>query len=134
MSSEFNAIFARLRSILEPHAARLNLSADTKDHYCIDVPFSPKLNKSYPVAWVKISKAYVSYHFMPVYMFPKLRAGMSARLQARMQGKACFNFKSADEDLFQELERVTAEGLKMSKKAEFGPSRRSSAADAMPQS
>ncbi|MBI2946903.1 MAG: hypothetical protein HYY23_04600, partial [Verrucomicrobia bacterium] len=58
MNSEFEAIFARLRSILEPHAARLKVSANGADHYCLDVPFSPKLKKGYPVAWVKISKAY----------------------------------------------------------------------------
>ena len=121
MPPQFGSIFARLRSILEPHAGRLKLSADTKDHYCLDVPFSAKLKKGYPVAWVKISKAYVSYHFVPVYMFPKLRDGMSAKLKARMQGKSCFNFKSADEELFKELEQVTADGLAMSVKAGFGP-------------
>ena len=121
MNAEFKKIFARLRRILEPHAARLIVSADTPTHYCVDVPFSPKLNKGYPVAWVKTSKAYVSFHFMPVYMFPKLREKMSSELRARMQGKSCFNFKTADETLFRELETLTAEGLAMGKAAGFAP-------------
>src|SRR6185436_8088934 len=117
MSPDFAAIFARLRMILLPYAKRLEVTADAPDHYCLTVAFSPKFKKSFPAAWVKISKAYVSYHFMPVYMFPKLRDGMSKKLQARMQGKSCFNFKKLDEALFKELEKLTAEGFEMSRKA-----------------
>jgi hypothetical protein len=118
---EFESIFARLRAILEPHSARLKVSANAADHYCLDVPFSPKLKKGYPVAWVKIGKAYVSYHFMPVYLFPKLREALSPKLKARMQGKSCFNFKTADDTLFEELEQLTADGFASSERAGFGP-------------
>jgi hypothetical protein len=118
-SSEFETIFTRLRAILVPYSDSLNRSADSPDHYCLDVAFSPKLKKGFPVAWVKISKAYVSYHFMPVYMFPKLRGAMSAGLKARMQGKSCFNFKVPDEALFKELEQLTADGLALSKQQGF---------------
>lgn len=107
----FPAIFARLRAILEPHAARLTVTADAPDHYCLALDYSPKFKKGFPVAWVKTSKAYVSYHYMPVYMFPKLRAGLSPKLLARMQGKSCFNFKQLDEPLIQELAQLTADGF-----------------------
>ena len=83
--------------------------------------FSPKLKKAFPAAWVKIGKAYVSYHFMPVYMFPKLRERLSAKLRARMQGKFCFNFKVLDEALFKELEQMTTEGFAISRKTGFAP-------------
>ena len=116
-NSGFESIFARLRKILEPYSGRLKVTDDTPEHYCLELPYSPKLKKGFPVAWVKISKAYVGYHYMPVYMFPKLRDGMSAQLRARMQGKSCFNFKTLDEALFAELEKVTAEGFAMSRKA-----------------
>jgi GNAT superfamily N-acetyltransferase len=46
-----------------------------------------------------------------MYMFPKLRDGRSKKLRARMQGKACFNFKVGDEPLFKELEQLTAKGF-----------------------
>src|SRR6185436_21194214 len=116
MKSAFAAIFVRLREILEPHSVRLKVTADVPDHYCLEVAFSPKLKKAFPAAWVKIGKAYVSYHFMPVYMFPKLRDRMSGRLKARMQGKSCFNFKVLDETLFNELEQLTTEGFAMCRK------------------
>jgi hypothetical protein len=121
MKSEFKSLFARLRSILEPHAARFKVSADVPYYYCLEVPFSAKFKKGFPVAWVKIGKAYVSYHFMPVYMFPKLRDPMSDKLRARMQGKSCFNFKTADEALFTELEQLTAKGFALGRDAEPGP-------------
>jgi len=121
MNSEFESIFARLRSILEAHSVRLKVSADAPDHYCVDIPFSPKFKKGFPVAWVKVGKSYVSYHFMPVYMFPKLRDGMSEKLRARMQGKSCFNFKAADETLFKELEQLTTKGLALGREAGVGP-------------
>ncbi len=121
MNSAFALIFARLREILEPHSARLKVTADAPDHYCLELAFSPKLKKALPAAWVKIGKAYVSYHFMPVYMFPKLRERLSDELRARMQGKSCFNFKVLDETLFKELEQMTTDGFAMCRKAGFAP-------------
>ncbi len=121
MKSDFKSAFARLRGILKPHAARLEVVADAPDHYCLAISHSPKLKKGFPVAWVKISKAYVSFHFMPIYIFPKLRERMSENLRARMQGKSCFNFTTPDETLFAELEQLTAEGLAMCRKLGFAP-------------
>ena len=121
MNSAFEAIFVRLRKILEPHSVRLKVTADAPDYYCLELAFSPKLKKAFPAAWVKIGKAYVSYHFMPVYMFPKLRERMSDELRARMQGKSCFNFKVPDETLFKELEQMTTEGFAMCRKVGFAP-------------
>lgn len=117
----FAPIFARLRAVLEPYSHRLKVTANTPTHYCLEVPFSPKLKKAFPAAWVKVSKAYVSYHFMPVYMFPALREGLSDKLRGRMQGKSCFNFKTPDETLFQELEQMTAEGFALCRKTGFAP-------------
>ena len=121
MNPKFALIFARLREILQKHAGRLAVTADTADHYCLAVDDSVKLKKGFPAAWVKISKAYVSYHFMPVYMFPRLRDGLSKKLRARMQGKSCFNFKVPDQVLFEELEELTTQGFDMARQAGFGP-------------
>ena len=116
-NTAFLAIFSRLRALLEPYAARLTVAADAPDHYCLALDYSPKFKKSFPVAWVKIGKVYVSYHFMPIYMFPHLRAGLSKMLLARMQGKSCFNFKELDEPLFVELAQITTEGFAASRKS-----------------
>ena len=119
----FAEVFSRLRAILVAHASGFDVTANTKDHYCLTVAFSPKLKKAFPVAWVKVVKNYVGFHFMPVYMFPQLFRTMSEPLRARMQGKSCFNFTAVDEALFAELEKLTEEGFALSRQTGFGPGR-----------
>ena len=63
------------------------------------------------VDWaVRKGKAYVSFHLMSVYAYPKLLQDISPELKKRMQGKACFNFKAVDEKLFKELAKLTKAG------------------------
>lgn len=46
---------------------------------------------------------------MPLYMNPKLTSTISSKLQKRMQGKSCFNFKVRPEpEIIEELKRLTA--------------------------
>jgi len=116
-SDQFDVVFQRLRAILEKHGGALRVAANEPGHYCLEVTDSPKLKKTYPAAWVKTVKSYVGYHFMPIYMFPQLRDGLSKELKARMQGKSCFNFNAVDEKLFDELEEVTARGFAMAREA-----------------
>ena len=116
MSSEFEAIFARLRSILAKRVPPLVVTEDTPTRYCLEARVGPaavqawggKMKRpSMPVAWVEIGKGYVSYHLMAVYGNAEALKGMSKELRARMQGKSCFNFKFVDETLFTELEALT---------------------------
>src|SRR6267142_4351823 len=109
MSAEFEPIFARLRAILEPYSKRLAVTQDAPDRYCLTGGVHPTHKTSMPVAWVQIGKNYVSFHHMGVCCFAKLHDTMSKELKAWMQGKSCFNFKTADEKLFKELESVTAQ-------------------------
>ena len=118
-ADNFDVVFDRLRAILQKHAGTLRVAADEPGHYCLEVVNSPKFKKNYPAAWVKTVKSYVGYHFMPVYMFPKLREGLSKQLKARMQGKSCFNFSEIDEGLFEELDELTERGFAMARKAGF---------------
>ncbi len=56
---------------------------------------------------------------MGVYACPDLLKGMSNKLKARMQGKSCFNFTSADPVLFAELEDLTVRGFEALRDAPF---------------
>jgi len=127
MSSEFDSIFVRLRAILQKNAEGFTVADSTPQRYGLEGRVGPATLQAWrgkektshiPVAWVEIGKSYVSYHLMPVGS-PKLSAGISAALKARMQGKTCFNFKAADEFLFKELEQLTAQGLAAFVKAGF---------------
>jgi hypothetical protein len=111
MRSEFETVFGRLRAILQKHAGPLSVKRDSPTSYCLEGGVHPTHKTPFPVAWVEIQKNYVSYHHMGVYANPSLLKGASTELQARMQGKSCFNFKTVDETLFAELERLTVAGF-----------------------
>lgn len=128
MPPEFPSVFARLRDILKTHAAGCTIGRDTDDHYSLEATAGPATllawggkvkSPTIPVAWVQVGKTYVSYHLMGVYGNPKLLDRYSKELRARMQGKACFNFKTVDEPLFKELERLTIESLTGMRKAGY---------------
>jgi hypothetical protein len=61
---------------------------------------------------VRKGKNYDSFYLMSVYATPDLLKGMSPDLKKRMQGKSCFNFKTVEESLFQELATLTKAGFK----------------------
>jgi len=128
-SADFQLIFARLRGILEKHAGTFSVT-DEPENYCLAGKVGPaalvawkgKMKRPIlPVAWVSIGKSYVSYHLMGIYANQKLQNSLSKALKARMQGKTCFNFKSSDNELFKELEWVTAHSIEDFRKAGFIP-------------
>lgn len=62
---------------------------------------------------VRMGKAYVSFHLMPLYMNTPLMKTVSPGLKKRMQGKTCFNFKAAPEpQLLKELKQLVKAAMK----------------------
>jgi hypothetical protein len=110
----FAPVFDRLRAILEPYGRRMHVVADTDEAYGVDM--APEAERN-PTTWfggVRRGKAYVSYYLMPIYVEPTLLDDISPELKRRMQGKSCFNFKSVDEALFDELAALTRRGYEAS--------------------
>lgn len=107
---EFAQIFESLRDILCAYEKDLILVTNDIEHYYLNTAFIMKNKKPMYFGSVKINKSYVSYHLMPVYVFPDLLAPISAQLGSRMQGKSCFNFKRLDSMIFEELSALTRKG------------------------
>lgn len=106
---DFEAVFARLRAILEPYGRRMHVSADAPTVLSVDMAPEPAPN---PTTWFgadRVGKRYVSYYLMPVYVEPSILDGVSPELR-RMQGKSCFNFTGVDHALLAELEQLTRTG------------------------
>jgi hypothetical protein len=62
---------------------------------------------------VRLGKAYVSFHLMPLYMNAEFLGTISPALKRRMQGKTCFNFKHDPEaEELGELDRLTRAAIK----------------------
>ncbi len=104
---EFAAVFADLKRILELHASSLVITANAPGDYCLATNHLQPNKSPLSFGAVQIKKNYVSFHLVPVYACPELLTNLSTALRARMQGKACFNFKKRDPALFEELSQLT---------------------------
>lgn len=119
MPKNFQEVFTALREILKRNAGKLVIAEDTANCFRLEGGTHPTRKKPFPIAWVAIEKNYVSFHHMGVYARPDLLKGISKNLKARMQGKSCFNFTSADPSLFAELEALTVRSFDAFRNAPF---------------
>jgi hypothetical protein len=113
----FDEIFATLKQVFHRHLDRLSVQSDSATEYTLvgRVPSPFPQHKGHPMyfASIRLGKAYVSFHLMPLYMNQSLSGTISPALKKRMQGKTCFNFKTVpDAELLAELERLTHAGFK----------------------
>ena len=123
--NDFATVFADLRAILKRQSGAFAVADDTPTRYCLEAPIGPATLKAWggkakrptiPIAWAEIGKAYVSFHLMALDAAP---APPSKALNARLQGKTCFNFSSPDPVLFKELEELTTKSIAAFRKAGF---------------
>ena len=110
-ANDFAQTFLKLKAILSPYAKKLIVVHDTDTNYYLDTKFVMKNKRRLFFGGVRVGKAYVSYHLMPVYAFRELVDGLSPELRKHMQGKSCFNFKTVDQKLFKELAALTKIGF-----------------------
>jgi hypothetical protein len=107
----FQEVFDALKPIFVKYAGRWAVQVDKPGEYYLETKTAVHKGHRIQFGGVRIGKAYVSFHLMPIYMNPKLQAAISPELKKRMQGKSCFNFTAVDEGLFVELAALTARGI-----------------------
>ena len=117
--SRFENAFESLKSILAEFSGEMVLVKNEPGSFHIDTKYIMKNKKPMFFGAVRITKSYVSYHLMPVYVFSELLSDISPELKRRMQGKSCFNFKSSDQELFRELAELTVAGYRRYKEAGY---------------
>jgi hypothetical protein len=115
--ANFEAIFAQLKPLLEKHAARLSVKENSSIEFTVLTrsasPFPQHKGQAMFFGSVRIGKAYVSFHLMPLYMNASLSKTISPALKKRMQEKTCFNFKTGPgPHILSELQRLTDAGVK----------------------
>lgn len=102
--TEFDAIHGRLRQIMLDAADGLAIVTDEPGNLVIhDTGVDERTGKPRWFGTVTTRKGYVAYHLIPLYEHPALADDLSDALSKRRQGKTCFNFRKADEALFDEL-------------------------------
>jgi hypothetical protein len=117
--ADFGTVFSKLKKILEQYASKLVVVTDTGDNYYLNTAHIMKNKKPLFFGAVNIGKSYVSFHLMPLYVYPELLEDISLELKKRMQGKSCFNSTTVDEKLFKELAKITKEGFARYKAAKY---------------
>lgn len=118
-NDDFQATFRQLKTIFKPYAAKLHVVHDTDTNYYLDTHLVMKNKQRLFFGAVRMGKAYVSFHLMPIYASAELQKSVSPELKKRMQGKSCFNFKTPDEKMFKELGKLTKAGFEKFHDAEF---------------
>jgi hypothetical protein len=102
--ADFGPVEARLRRIIDQYRDRL----EPNPLYGVDTLRRPGGKAHDYFAGLRTGKRYVSFYLMPVYARPELLDDVSPALRKRMQGKACFNFATVDEQLMDELDALVA--------------------------
>jgi len=110
-AADFSAVFASLKKVLVPYARRMVVKYDGPGIYYLETAPVPKYGTEMFFGAVKTGKRYVSFHLMPLYVFPEFLEDIYPALRKRMQGKSCFNFTVADPALFKELAKLTKRGF-----------------------
>ena len=119
MKSTFKTIFTDLKKMMMNYSSSLTVVEDEEDNLYLNTQYIMKNKKPLYFGGVRIGKSYVSYHLMPVYVFPELLEAISPELKKKMQGKSCFNFKKTDQQLFNELSVLTSRGFKKYQEAGY---------------
>lgn len=110
MPAALEPLYADLRKRMLRSSRGMHVAQDEPGNVVLKTPWNQPGKKE--PAWfgaVQLRKNYVSFHLMPVYAVPALREQLSPELQARMQGKSCFNFRRVEPELFDALERLSAQ-------------------------
>jgi hypothetical protein len=117
MPADFTAAFAALKRVLSEHSSKLTVKTDTPKEYTLvgkfPSPFPQHKQQPMWFASVRVGKAYVSFHLMPLYMNPTVAKEIPPALKQRMQGKTCFNFKTEPEpEILTALRQLTEAGYR----------------------
>jgi hypothetical protein len=124
MADDFEAVFEALKSVLGKYEKQLSVKAGKPGEYTLETrspsPFPQHKGQPLFFAGLRVGKAYVSFHLLPLYLCPPLNAQITPALKKRMQGKACFNFKTLpDAKLTADLKRVTEASIKLWKEKKW---------------
>jgi hypothetical protein len=109
MTADFDAVYTELRTMMLRAAPSMTPARNLPGDLLMLAPWPHPRKPREPMMFgmVRTGKAYVSYHLMPLYMNAAMQAKVPAALARRKQGKTCFNFRTAEPELFAELEALT---------------------------
>lgn len=114
MSDAFPEIFQRLRAIMLAAAPGMVVTEESPTSLTLKTTW-PEVRTGEPAwfGWIAVKKGYVAYHLMALYSLPALNDLVPEGLARRRQGKTCFNVKTADEAVFEDLRTLTEAAVRL---------------------
>lgn len=109
-TGSFPEVFAALKALFKKQAPKLFAKVDQPGNYYLESKTPTYRDRPMYFGGVRLGKSYVSFYLMSVYG-DQIKS-MSPELKKRMQGKACFNFKNVEPELFAELQKLVDAGYK----------------------
>lgn len=116
------SVYRQLRELFQEHAPPFKLCTGQvrgKSDAHLVAPQPVVIPGSYggkprPVTMASLilQKGYVGFHYVPVYMEPRLRAELSPKLVKLLKGKSCFHITKLDEGLRKDVEHALEQGRK----------------------
>ena len=111
----YNNIAHVLKAYKSPYALK-NVSDKRMDLYIEkEMTLLGKAYKEMFIASAIIQKGYVSFHFFPMYMNPKLGEKIPAELKKCLKGKTCFHIKKDDPQLIKQIDETLKLGTEFFK-------------------
>lgn len=100
-------VFRELKSIMASYSALMDCTENSSDSYNLFTRHIQGNGKALYFGGIKINKNFVSYHLMPIYVFPELTLSMDPELKKHLKGKSCFNFKILKASELMQLKTLT---------------------------
>jgi hypothetical protein len=118
-NADFAATFTALKKLLTPVPRELRVLSDNPTKYELVTKANSWRGGPMWFAGINVKKSYVSFHLLPLYVCPEVAKSVAPELKKRMQGKACFNFRTPDDAQFAQLRQLTKVGLEAYKKKKW---------------
>jgi hypothetical protein len=108
-------LFDEMKRLLAPYAEHLTVRRDEPGYYDLwcekDVVIAGRAKKEVFFAGLIVQKAYVGFHFMPVYADDDLGSVFGPELLAALKGKSCFYIKHLTPALREQVEAALRTGF-----------------------
>src|SRR6478672_2211613 len=107
MPDTLQEIQNKLRAILSKYCPPLTAKVDTPRRYELysikDLVIDGRKRSEVYFAGAIIQKSFVGFYFMPMYSNPEFVEELTPDLKKCIKGKACFNLRKADPELFKQI-------------------------------
>jgi hypothetical protein len=110
-------LFAEVKQLLTPYAARLTARKDEPGYYDLwsekEIVVDGRRRKDVFFAGVIVQKSYVGFYFMPLYADDDLSRVFGPELLATLKGKSCFHLRRLTPELRAQIEAALAAGWRL---------------------